>query len=90
MFIKPWSKESERVLRQLSFAGRAYITNNSKLPREFGMKCDEIVRSDFLDIATTRNKKERRTWFIIPPDVAVVPKPGERGINFHFRRFKIL
>jgi len=90
MFVKPWSKEAENVLRQLSYTGRAYIKNNSKLPREFGMKCKDIVNSDFLDIATIRNKKERRTWFITPPDVAVIPKPGNRGINFHFRRFKIL
>jgi len=90
MYVKPWSKDAERILRQLSYTGRAYSTNNSRLPREFGMKCKDIINSDFLDIATIRNKKERRTWFITPPDVAITIKPGKRGINFHFRRFKIL
>jgi len=90
MFVKPWSKESERILRQLSFTGRASIIDNNKLPREFGMKCKDILDQDFLDIATIRNKKIKRTWFITPPDVTVVPKPGDRGINFHFKRFKIL
>ena len=90
MFIKPWNKESERILRQLSLTGRAYITNNRYLPREFGMKCKEIINQDFLDIATIRNKKTKRTWFITPPDIMVIPKPSDRGIHFHFRRYKIL
>ena len=90
MFTKSWSKESERILRQLSYSGRAYTTNNQKLPREFGMKCKEIIDQDFLEIATTRNKKTRRTWFITPPDIMVIPKPGDRGTYFHFRKYKIL
>jgi len=54
------------------------------------MKCKEIINNNFLDIATTRNRRENKTWFITPPDVAIIPKPGQRGLNFHFKRFKIL
>lgn len=91
MFIKPWNKESENIFWQLSKNnGRAYIKNNSRLPREFGMKCKEIIKNDLLDIATIRNKRERKTLFITPPDIIVVPKPGQRGINFFFKRGKIL
>ena len=89
MYVKPWSSESEKILRQLSLSGRAY-TREIKLPREFGMKCKSIVDNNFLDIATIRNKRQRKTIFVTPPDIAVIPKPGERGINFHFRKFKLL
>jgi hypothetical protein len=91
LFVKrPWSKESEMVFRQLGQNGRAYIKNNPQLPREFGMKCKELIQNDLLYIATTRNRKEKRTWFITPPDIMVVPKYHERGLSFHFKRFKIL
>lgn len=89
MFVKPWSKEAEQILRQLSLSGRAY-SRDIKLPREFGMKCRDIIDTDFLDIATIRNKREHKTLYVTPPDIVVIPKPGEHGINFHFRRFKIL
>lgn len=90
MFVKPWSKDAERVLKQLSYSGRAFVTENQRLPREFGVKCKEIINHDYLKVATTRNTKNRETWFITPPDVMVIPKPGNRGINFHFRKFRIL
>ena len=86
MYIKPWSKESERILKQLSNNGKGFICNNNQIPREFGMKCKDIIGLDFLDIATIRNKKTRRTWFITPPDVKVIPINGKRGTNFHFKR----
>ena len=90
MFVKPWSKEAEQVLRQLSLSGRAFSKNTTTLPREFGIKCKDIIDTDFLDVATIRNKRERKSIFVTPLDIAVIPKPGEHGINFHFRRFKIL
>lgn len=90
MFIKPWSKEAENIFQQLSRNGRAYTKNNPQLSREFGMKCKELIQNDLLDIATIRNKRERRTWFITPPDIMVVPKYHEKGLSFHFKRFKIL
>ena len=55
---KPWSKEAENIFKQLNYYGRAYTTNK-KLPREFGMKCKDIINNDMLDIATIRNKKHR-------------------------------
>ena len=88
MYIKHWSKESENVLKQLTKSGRAYIINNPRLPREFGMKSKNIINQDMLDIATIRNKKERKTWFITPPGIEVIPKNGKHGINFHFKRYR--
>jgi len=85
MNIKPWSKEAERILKQLNYSGRAYTTDK-KLPREFGMKCKDIINDDMLDIATIRNKKTRRTWFITPPDVVVTPRQNK----YQFKRFKFL
>lgn len=90
MFVKPWSKESENILRQLGLNnGKAY-SHNTKLPVEFGKKCSELFEMDFLDVATIRNKREKKSIFVTPPDVVVIPKPGGRGVNFHFKRFKIL
>ena len=86
MFVKPWNKEAERILKQLSMNGRAYIKNNPQLPREFGMKCKEIINNNFLDIATIRNKKERRTWFITPPDTMVISKFSKRGPYYFFKK----
>ena len=88
-FIKPWSTESERIFRQLSLTGRAY-TREIKLSREVGMKCREIIENDYLDIARVRtSKKTGKTIFVTPPEVVVIPKPGEHGINFHFKHIKI-
>lgn len=90
MFIPPWNKDAERVLKQLSNYGRGFSINNPKLPREFGMKYPELIRSNMLDIATTRNKRERKTWFIVPPDVMVKPLYKKGKFGFQFNRYKIL
>jgi len=89
MFIKPWDEESERILRQLSFSGRAF-TKNMKFARLFSKRKDvrAVSNGDLLDITFSRRKQ--KTWFVTPPDITVIPKPGERGINYHFKRFKIL
>jgi hypothetical protein len=86
MFIRPWSKESENILKQISLYGKAYTHDTKKLPKQFGIRCKEIIDSDMLDIATIRNKREKRTWFIIPSEISVIPKHN----NFHFKRNKFL
>lgn len=88
MFTSPWSKEAERILKQLSLYGRGHIKNNNKLPREFGIYCKDIINKDYLDIATVRNKRDRRTLFQIPPGVKVIPKLSRRGTKYHFIREK--
>jgi len=89
VFIKPWDKESEQILRQLSYSGRAY-SKNMPFVRKFASQrpIRDLINNDFLDIA--HNHKKKKSIFVTPPDIAVIPKPGERGINFHFKRFKIL
>lgn len=90
MFVQPWSKEAERILKQLSNYGRGFSRNNQKLPREFGMKCKDVVNNNFLDIATTKHKEPSTTWFITPPDVLVKPRYKKGKFGFEFKRFKIL
>jgi hypothetical protein len=90
MFIKPWSKESENILKQISLYGKAFTKDTKSLPIQFGHRCKNIINQDLLDIATIRNKREKRTWFITPPDIIVVPKYGNHGVFFHFRRNKFL
>ena len=86
MFKRPWSKEAERVFEQIHKYGRAYTHNNPRLPREFGMKCKDIINNDYLDVTTVRNKKQRRTWFITPPDITVTKRSHKRGFSYHFKR----
>ena len=84
MFVRPWSKEAERVLKQLSKNGKAYSIN-PKLPREFGMKCKDIFHQDLLDVASIRNKKKRKNIFVTPPGIIV----REQKKGFFFERFEI-
>jgi len=78
------------VLRQLSLSGRAYV-KDPKVARNFGCKYKNVLDNGLLDIASTRyGKREDKIVFVTPPDVSVIPKPSRNGINFHFRRFKIL
>jgi len=86
MNIKPWSKEAENILKQLNQYGKAYTTDTKRLPKQFGIHCKDIINNDLLDIATIRNKKTRKTWFITPPDVSVTPKQNK----YQFKRFKFL
>ena len=88
MFVKPWNEEAENILKQLSLSGRAY-SKNSGFIREFATKkpIRDLINSDFLDIA--RNHRKGKSIFVVPPDICVVPKLSEKGINYHFKRFKI-
>lgn len=89
VFIKPQDKETERILRQLSLSGRAYSMDMGFVRRFSSQKpIREAVNLDFLDIA--HNHKKKKTIFVTPPNIMVIPKPGEHGINFHFKRFKVL
>ena len=75
VYVKPWSKESEQILRRLSKNGKAW-TKNKRLPSEFGMKCKEI--NDFVDIAEIRQrKKERETIFVTKDNSIIVPQKGK-------------
>ena len=89
MYVKPWSSESLGVLQQLSISGRAYTTNMPFVRKFASQKpIRELINNDFLDIS--HNHKKKRSVFTVRPDIMVIPKPGERGMNFHFRRFKVL
>jgi len=87
MFVKPWSKEAENVLRKLAKKRIAY-TSDIQLTRTFGRRYPELIREDFLDIA--RIHKKDKSVFVLPDDVVVVPKPPFPGgpqskfMKFHF------
>ena len=86
MFVKPWNKEAEMIFRQLSQNGKAYTRDTRMLPVQFGIHCKEIIGGNLLDISTTRNKREKRTWFVTLPGIKVIPKNGKRGVSFQFTR----
>jgi hypothetical protein len=85
LYIKPWSKETENILKQLTRDGRACTTDTKSLPIQFGQHCKEIINKDMLDIATIRNKSKKKTWFITPPNIFIVPRNSKRGIRYHFK-----
>ena len=87
LYIRPWSKEADNILKMLSKNGRAYTKDTKSLPKQFGLRCKEPLEHDMLDIATIRNKKEKKTWFIIPPDIKLIPNSNKKGISYHFKRF---
>lgn len=75
VYIRPWSKESEMILRRLTKNGKAW-TKDKKLPQEWGMKCKEIA--GFVDIAEIRQRrKERETIFVTKDNTIVVPQKGK-------------
>ena len=90
MFVKPWNKEADNILKQISKYGKAYTKDTKGLPIQFGHKCKDLINNDFLDIATIRNKHEKRTWFIIPHDIIVTSKINKKGTFYHFKRNNFL
>lgn len=86
VFVDPWNKKSLSIFKQLSLNGRAY-SKDIKFIVDFSRReqIRDIVHKDFLDISRCDTKK--RTWFVVPPDIEVVPKSVKRsrfGIHFHF------
>ena len=87
MFITPWNEKSTQILRQLSLNGRAYSKDTFFIKKFATQKSVRtLIKMNFLDIA--RNHRKGKSIFVTPPDVMVIPKPGDFGINFHFKRFK--
>lgn len=90
LFVKPWNDEVEKIFQMIAHFGRAESTN-TKLSWEFGKKCPQLRDMGFMDWGVTNySKKEDKALFQIKHDVIVQLKPGLNGINFHFKRFKIL
>ena len=91
MFVKPWSEESLRVLKQLSrFNGRAF-SFKSEISRNFGKKYPKLFDNGFLDTAKTRyNRRKDKIIFVTPPGVQVIEKITPKGQrSFHFKRFEL-
>jgi len=76
--IRPWSKESERILNQIAKDGKAY-TSNMQFTRAFGRKHPTIFdkNNGFLDIA----RIEKRGESVILPrsDIRLIPLPDRPG-----------
>ena len=75
--MKPWNKESKKILEQLTMDFRA-STHNTRLSVDLGKKYHELVELDFLDMATTKyRKKPNKTLFTVPKNVRVIPRNGK-------------
>ena len=70
--IRPWNKESERILNQIVRDGKAY-TSNEMFTRAFGRKHPEIFdkNNGFLDIA--RIDKRRESVILPRRDIRLIP-----------------
>ena len=70
MNIKPWDEKSKKILDQLARDGKAFTTDIT-FSRTFGRMYHELEDMNLIDIARVDRKK--KTWFVIPPDVRLVP-----------------
>ena len=85
--VRPWCKEAENIFDRLSKDGIAY-TSDIKLPREFGMKCKDLISGGFLDIA--RVERKQKSVFIKPPEIIIFPKlDTNKKIRFHFEKLRL-
>lgn len=71
--------------------GKAY-TRDMSLPREFSKRKEIRQLTDknvnMLDIMG--NRRTKKTAFITPPDVMVMPKMTKNKIKYHFKRIQII
>lgn len=70
--IRPWSKESEKILNQIAKDGKAY-TSNIQFTRAFGRKHPSIFDKDngYLDIA--RINKSNKSVILPRSDIRLIP-----------------
>jgi hypothetical protein len=70
--IRPWNKESERVLNQIAKDGKAY-TSNMQFTRAFGRKHPTIFdkNNGYLDIA--RIDKRGESVILPRSDIRLIP-----------------
>lgn len=85
--IRPWDKESERVLNQIVKDGKAY-TSNMQFTRAFGRKHPTIFDKDngFLDIA--RIEKRGKSVILPRSDIRLIPLeeyPSDE-VKLHFKK----
>jgi len=74
--IRPWDKESMRILQGLTKFPNMY-TENRDISSAFGRRHKEII-GEYLDISTTiYRKKCNKTIFSRKNDVVIVPKKGK-------------
>jgi len=81
MFVKPWNKEAENILKQLSLNGKAY-TKNSILPRLWSRRYPDL--DDFIEVF--HNRRKQKTVFLPLNNVVVIPKPKTK--QFQIKRLK--
>jgi len=85
--IRPWNKESEKVLNQIAKDGKAY-TSNMQFTRAFGNKHPDIFdrKNGLMDIAYM---KKRRMSVILPrSDIRLIPLPDRPGeaVKLQFKK----
>jgi len=74
--IVPWDKEMRNILERLTKDKIAY-TENTHIASKFSSKYPELIDENFIDVVTTNyRKKQKKTIFILPPNVVSVPKNG--------------
>ena len=85
--IRPWNKESERVLNQIAKDGKAY-TANEMFTRAFGRKHPAIFdkNNGFLDIA--RIEKRRESVILPRSGIRLIPMPDRPGeaVKLRFKK----
>ena len=85
--IRPWDKESERILNQIAKDDKAYTTNEN-FTRAFGRRHPAIFdeHNGFLDIA--RIDKRRESVILPRRGIKLIPLPDRSGeaIKLQFKK----
>jgi len=74
MYIKPWSKEAEGILRRLSKDTKAYV-DDPVFTRSFGRKYPELFDEHYGCMDIGRIDKRRKSIIALRPDFVLVPIP---------------
>jgi len=83
--VKPWSKETEKIFKQLKKNGRAF-TFNVTVNREIGRHYPQLIDDNFIDVSP-RSHKKQRYWINLLPDTIIEETPvrsKNKFIRFNF------
>ena len=85
MYIKPWNKESEQILRKL-MKDRVAIINDAHITHLFGIKYKELTKDFF---AIGKIKKTNESIIGLREHVHIIPRNIPSSKTSHFPKFEL-
>jgi hypothetical protein len=79
--VKPWSKEIEKIFKQLQKNNGRTFTHNVNINRELGRRCPQLIDKNYLDVSPASHKK-KRYWINLLPDTVIESRPVRNRDKF--------